>query len=95
LQQQTETGALALVQQAFGRPRGELQAAKIVVGDVHGHHRAARQQEGEQIAEIELVVDAQHQQDQQQQGEKPAGAGGQDVDVAVGQPRAAAGRMAR
>ena len=30
-----------------------------------------------------------------QQGEKPAGAGGQDVNVAVGQPRAAAGRMAR
>jgi hypothetical protein len=43
------------------------------------------QQEGQQVAQVELVVDGGHQQHQQRRPQHEAGPGGQDVDIALGQ----------
>lgn len=55
---------------------------------------AAGQQEGEQVTEVELVIDAGQQQHQQGQRQHPAGSRGQDVHVAVGQAECVCARQA-
>jgi len=76
--------------------RGQVQgkAAQRAVADVHAHHRAARQQKREQVAQVELVIDAAHQHHQQGERQHPARPGGQDVDVALGQQQTVGGWQA-
>lgn len=69
----------------LGRLEVQRDAAQRGVADVHADHGAARQQKGQQVAQVELVVDGGHQQDQQRQRQHPPCARGQDVDIALGQ----------
>ena len=52
---------------------------------MHAYHGAAHQQEREHITQIELVVYARHQQHHQGHAQHEPCAGGQYVDVALGQ----------
>ena len=69
---------------------GQMQreATQRAVADMHADHGATGQQKGQYIAQVELVVDAGNQEHQQGDAQHPAGAGRQDVDVALGQRRA-------
>ena len=57
------------------------------VRHMHADQRASRQQKRQHIAQVQLVVDAAQQQDQQCHAQQPSGAGRQDVDRALGQHR--------
>ena len=73
------------------RPQVQGEAAQGAVRDVHRDDAAAREQEGQHVAEVQLVVDGRDQQRDQRGGEEQARPGGQDVDVAlVEQQRVAA-----
>ena len=89
------THALARIPEQHGQRRaraGELrrrghqrqrQPAQGGVAHVHAHDRAAREQEGEQVAQIELVVDRAHQQHHEREAQHEAGTRRQDVHVAL------------
>jgi hypothetical protein len=64
------------------------QAAQVGVAHVHAHHGTTRQQKRQQVAQVELEVDAGHQQHQQRHGHHPARPGGQDVHVVLAQGQA-------
>ena len=61
----------------------QRQPAQRGVADVHANHGAARQHEGEQVAQVELEVDGGNEQHHQRHRQHPSRAGGQDVDVAL------------
>ena len=67
------------------RPQVQGQAAQVAVRQVHRHQPGAGEQEGQRVAQVELVVDGRQQHHHQRGREGEAGPGGQDVDVALGQ----------
>jgi len=82
-------------EQRLRRQQLQGQAAQRVVADHHAGGGAAGQQEGEQVAQVELVVDGGDQQHAQRGRQHPAGARGQDVDVALGEQQRVGQRQAR
>jgi hypothetical protein len=73
--------------------RVHVQPTRIAMGHVHAHHSNAQQPKRERVTQVELVVDAGHQQQQQCGRQHPARACGQDVEVAVCQAQCVAGRV--
>ncbi len=71
------------------------QAAQRGVRQVHRDDAAAGQQEGQHVAQVQLVVDGGDQQHQQRGAEHPAGPRRQDVDVALRQQQRVGARLAR
>ena len=69
----------------LGRHQVHRQSAQGAVAQVHADQGAAGQQEGEQVAQVELVVDRADQQHEQGGAQHEARPGRQDVDVALGQ----------
>lgn len=82
VQHDAEHGGAARVLR-FRRHQMQRQPAQCPMSDVHADGDAAGQQEGQQIAEIELVIDRRDQQHQQREAEHPACARRHDVDVAL------------
>jgi len=88
VQAQRLSGKLCL-----GRVQLQLQPQQIAVANAHGHQCCAGQHEGQQKSQIELEIDAGHQQHQQGERQHPAGAGGQQVEVAAADRMAAGARQ--
>ena len=61
--------------------------------NMHANQHAATDQKRQKIAQIQLVVDAGHQQHQQGHHHHPTGFGGQDVDIALVQQHAVGQRQ--
>ena len=72
----------------------QRQPAQRVVRQVHRDEAGAGEQEGQHIAEVQLVVDGGQQHHHQHRGKDEAGAGGHDVDVALGQGPGVGARVA-
>ena len=71
------------------------QASERAMTDMHAHHGTAGQEKGEQVTQIQLVVDRRHEQHHQRCGQCEAGARGQDVHIALGQGDAVFERQTR
>ena len=70
-------------------------AAQRVVRHVHRHKTRAGEQEGQHVAEAQLIVDRGQQHDDEHGRERQAGARRQDVDVALRQQPGVGARQAR
>ena len=71
------------------------EAAQGAVAHVHAHDGAAGQQKGQQVPQVELVIDGRHQKHQNRRRQREAGACGQDVDIALVQSGGVAQGCAR
>ncbi len=86
----------ALPQEArLRRQQVQRQPAQRGMAHVHARHRAAGQQEGEQVAQVELEIDRRHQQHQQRERQHPPSARGQDVHIALREQRGVRARQPR
>ena len=61
----------------------KAQVREIAEGVQHGHHRHHRQQEGQHIAEAEVVVDVAEQHQHQHESQRKPASGGNDENAAL------------